>query len=263
MPILSNPKPTSVKSADRVITILELFALRQRPLNLTEIASELSYPMSSVLAILKSLCAKQYVHFDSEHKVYTPTLRVAMMGGWLMGGLFRGGAVIALMQQLQRDTGETVILGARNGLYAQYLHTVQSRELLRFYLKPGLLRPITQSAIGRALLSRYSHDELHELIGQLNKESVLEKNLINAESLITEIDEIKAQGYAYTDRLTEGICAIGMPVPLVYGQSQCAIAVAGPVFRLKRKKEKVVTAIRALSGIYLQGGDRLADHGTP
>src|SRR3546814_13594767 len=111
------------------------------------------------------------------------------------------------------------------------------RVLFRsFYLKPGLLRPITQSAIGRALLSRYTPYALRELIGQLNKESVLEKNLINAERLVTEIDEVRAQGYAYTDRLTEGICAIGMPLPLAYGQSQCAISVAWPVFRLQRKR---------------------------
>src|SRR3546814_13181888 len=127
MPTSHHPQPTSVKSAGQVITILDLFALWQRPLNLTEIASEMGYPMSSVLAILKSLCTKQYVHFDTEHKVYTPTLRVAMMGGWLMGGLFRGGTVIALMQQLQKDIGETVILGAQNGLFDQSLRSEESR----------------------------------------------------------------------------------------------------------------------------------------
>jgi DNA-binding IclR family transcriptional regulator len=243
-----------VKSADRVIAILELFALRQKALNLTEIASELGYPMSSTLAILQSLCVRQYLQFDGENKTYEPTLRVAMMGGWVMGKLFNDGAVIAFMHHLQKDTGETIILGGQNGLYAQYLHTVQSRELLRFYLPPGIMRPMTQSAIGKALLTRYSNPELEALAARLNKESVLEKNLINAEALVADIDQVRKQGYAYTDRLTEGICAIGATIPLVLGQMPCAIAVAGPVFRLKRKKEKVAKLISLHAGQYLTPG---------
>src|SRR3546814_4763895 len=89
---------------------------------------------------MKSLSASGYVQLDPDTKSYVPTLRVAMLGTWIMGNLFMDGAVIALMDQVQKDTGETVILGARNGLHAQYLHTVQSRRLLRFFVKPGLLR---------------------------------------------------------------------------------------------------------------------------
>ncbi len=244
-------KPTSVKSADRVVAILELFTLRQKPLNLTEIACELGYPMSSVLAILKSLCARQYINFDAERKTYAPTLRVAMLGSWIMGNMFKEGAVVALMDQLQKDTGETIILGAQNGLYAQYLHTVQSQKLLRYYLKPGLLRPITQSAVGKALLLQYTEDELRDFVDKLNKESVLEKNLVHADALIEDINRVRELGYAYTDRLTDGICAIGMALPRSSFESPCAIAVAGPIFRLKRKKEKVIAAIRDLSRMYL------------
>src|SRR3546814_2029354 len=100
--------------------------------------------MSSVLSLMESLSASGYIQLDPDTKSYVPTLRVAMLGTWIMGNLFMDGAVIALMDQVQKDTGETVILGARNGLHAQYLHTVQSRRLLRFFVKPGLLRPMSR-----------------------------------------------------------------------------------------------------------------------
>src|SRR3546814_18360070 len=79
----------SVKSADRVLAILDLFALRQKALTLTEISSELGYPMSSVLALMKSLSASGYIQLDPDTKSYVPTLRVAMLGTWIMGNLFR------------------------------------------------------------------------------------------------------------------------------------------------------------------------------
>lgn len=241
--------PSLVKSADRVLAILELFALRQQPLNLTQISSELGYPMSSVLALMKSLCAKGYTVLDPEQKTYSPTIRVPMLGTWVMGDLFQSGAVIALMDQIQKDTGETVILGAQNGLHAQYLHTVQSQKLLRYYIKPGLLRPMTKSAMGKALLMHQSDEELSAFAATVNAQPSLEKGLVDAAALIQEVGQLRKQGYAYTDGLTEGICAIGLPLKLSHGD--CAVAVAGPIFRLRRKQEKVVSVIRQLSGIYL------------
>ncbi|MCC2594860.1 IclR family transcriptional regulator [Pusillimonas sp. MFBS29] len=238
-----------VKSADRVLAILELFALRQQPLNLTQISSELGYPMSSVLALMKSLCAKGYVVLNPEQKTYSLTIRVPMLGTWVMGDLFQNGAVIALMDQIQKDTGETVILGAQNGLHAQYLHTVQSQKLLRYYLKPGLLRPMTRSAIGKALLMHHDDEALTAFAASANAASSLEKSYVDAAALIHEVGQLRKQGYAYTEGLTEGICAIGLPLRLTHGD--CAVAVAGPVFRLRRKREKVVSIVRQLSGIYL------------
>lgn len=244
-------KVASVKSADRIIAILELFAQRQKPLNLTEIASELNYPMSSVLALLKSLCASNYIHFNNDSKTYIPSLRIAMLGNWIMGELFLNGSVLALMDQIQKETGETVILGSQNGLHAQYLHIVQSQRLLRYYQKPGLQRPMTKSAIGKALLMQYSDEEISSFVQQLNQNTSLERTLVNEHEVQDDIKKARAMGYAITNQLTQGICAIGMPLSL-YGGTPCAIAVAGPTFRIRRKEEKIVAIIRELSGICLK-----------
>ena len=211
----------------------------------------MGYPMPSVLALLKSLCATNYIGFDPVTKEYSPTLRVAMLGSWIMGDLFRNGTVIALMDQIQKDTGETVILGAQSGLHAQYLHTVQSQRLLRFYLKPGLLRPMTKSAVGKALLMQYDNRQIERFVQEVNQSSTLERNFVNLQELLAEIGEAREQGYSFTEQLTKDICAIGMPLPLNMG-IPCAIAVAGSTFRLKRKKEKVVAIMRQLSGICLR-----------
>jgi len=239
---------TSVKSADRVIAILELFALRQKSLSLTEIASELGYPMSSVLALLKSLCATGYVSFQQDSKTYSPTLRVAMLGSWIMGELFQNGTVIALMDQIQKETGETVILGTRSGLHAQYVHTVQSQRLLRHYVRAGLLRPMTKSAVGRAILMQYDDEEIVRFVRLANQSTTLERTLLNEQKVLEDIRAVRETGYAMTDQLTPGICAIGVPVLLFKG-TPCAIAVAGPTFRIRRKRDRIVSIARQLSGI--------------
>ena len=70
-----------VKSARRVLEIFELFAEVQQSLTLTEIARRLNYPAPSALALLKSLQALDYMAFDPAGKTYSPTMRVAMLGG--------------------------------------------------------------------------------------------------------------------------------------------------------------------------------------
>src|SRR5690606_11345545 len=179
--------PPSVKSAERVLAVLELFAFRQAPLTLSQIAQALGYPMSSVTMLPKTLCTRGYLHFQPDSKTYVPTLSVAMLGNWVMGESFQDGAVIALMDQIQKDTGETVILGARNGLHAHYLHTVQSQRLMRFYIKPGLLRPLSESAVGRALLMQCSDDELRAYAKQVSKTRSLEKHPVDPDFLISEM----------------------------------------------------------------------------
>lgn len=214
-------KGASVKSADRVIAILELFAHRQKPLNLTEIASELGYPMSSVLALLKSLCASEYLRFNQESKTYMPTLRVPMLGSWIMGELFQNGSIIALMDQIQKETSETVILGARNGLHAQYLHTVQSQRLLRYYQKPGQVRPMTQSAVGKALLMQFTNNEISHFILQLNQNTTLERTLVKEQNILEDIRKARQAGYAMTDRLTQGICASRSVIATLWRDTLC------------------------------------------
>ncbi len=241
----------SVKSADRVLAILELFAFRQAPLTLSQVAAALDYPMSSVTMLLKSMCARGYLTFIPETKSYMPTLSVAMLGNWVMGKLFQNGAVIALMDQIQKDTGETVILGTRSGLYAHYLHTVQSQRLMRFYIQPGLLRPLSESAVGRALLMPCSDAELREYASQVSTTRSLDKHHVDADLLIGEIRQSRQQGFAYSDLYTAGICAIALPVRLNM-EFPCAVAVAGPIFKLKRKREKIATTIRELSRMYLK-----------
>ena len=51
---------STVKSAARVLAILEYFDDLQRPSTVTEIAEELTYPQSSTSALLRSLVSMGY-----------------------------------------------------------------------------------------------------------------------------------------------------------------------------------------------------------
>ena len=74
---------SAVKSADRVLDILEYFSLRDQTLTLGEVAGELSIPKSSTLMLLRNLEARGYL-FREGNQGYRldPALR-AGIGGWV------------------------------------------------------------------------------------------------------------------------------------------------------------------------------------
>ncbi|HEY0201375.1 MAG TPA: IclR family transcriptional regulator C-terminal domain-containing protein [Burkholderiaceae bacterium] len=239
-----------------MIELLELFDKEQRPLSLTEVATELGCPPSSTLALLKSLHALGYLSHDLELRRYSPTMRVAMLGGWIQGRMFRGGTIIALMNEVQQHTGETVILGLQNGLQVQYVHTVQSQTLLRNYLRPGTLRPIFRSAVGQVLLSRQTPERVRRLVEQANAEVAGGTTLVNLAQLQDTLAQVRTDGFAYSDRITRGACAIAILLPPQAGQQPMALCVAGSRQKLHPVREATARTMQELAARHLRSRAR-------
>jgi len=243
--MLSNASPT-VKSARRVIEILELFDRVQQPLSLTEIARRLKYPVPSTLSLLKCLQCMEYVAYDPIAKAYSPTIRVCMLGDWLHGQILQNGAVIALMSDLQQQTGETIVLAMHNDIYAQYVHTVQSRRALRYFLRPGSLRPIHRSAAGKMLLAQMSDDSVKLVIRRINSRVSPQEQIQNPEALLDEIAQIRSKGYVYNDQYTEGVAAVAVSLPVPPGMNHAALGVGGPTSRIQPRTDQIVEIMQKL-----------------
>jgi DNA-binding IclR family transcriptional regulator len=237
------PPPTSaVKSARRALEVLEHFDRIQKPQSLTDISAALGYPPSSTLALLKSLHTLEYLSFNFEDKTYSPTMRVAMLGAWVQRWMFCDGLLINLMEQLQRDTGETMILGMQNDLHVQYIHVVQSHHSLRYHLHPGTLRPIQQTAAGIMLLTTLSQDAIARLVREMNSRGGRQVSL---NELQRELNEARGRGFAFTEnRVTEGAGTIAMLTPKTADGRRTVVGVAGPLARLRPNFDQIVDAMR-------------------
>ena len=72
-----------VKSARRVLEILERFEAEKRPLGVSEIAQVLGYPLSSTSMLLNTLARLGYLNLDPASRKFAPTMSVAMLGDWI------------------------------------------------------------------------------------------------------------------------------------------------------------------------------------
>lgn len=217
-----------VKSAGRVLEILEFFDDFQRPATVMEVAVALGYPQSSTSALLRSLVATGYLTFDSAKRTYITSSRVALLGSWLNSPFFAEGVLISLMKDLNELTGDTVVLATRNGLYAQYIHVIQATSPARLHLTLGTVRPLAASGAGYAILSTMSDAEVTRIVMRINAEAPEGQPLIKVRELLAELAQVRARGYAFTvDKVTRGGGIMAVPLPRMSGQPLMVIGVGG------------------------------------
>lgn len=236
----------AVKSAQRALEILEVFARQRRPLALKEILEELGYPTSSGSALMKSLVALGYLDYDRERRTYFPTMRIAVLGNWVPGVLFGDGALLPALEALHEAIGETVVLAVQSDLHAQYVHVIHSAEPLQFRAPPGTRRPLARSGMGLALLSAKGDTEIERLRRRINASG--EDGLPQTrEELMARVGEVRARGYAFSrNSISPGLGIIGAALPKGPFGRVFAVGVAGRVERLDDKKDAIVADLLAM-----------------
>jgi DNA-binding IclR family transcriptional regulator len=239
-----------VKSAQRTLELFEYFAERQEQVSVSDISRALDYPQSSTSALLKSLTALGYLEYDAKARLYLPTLRFALLGGWIHDSFFRDGNLLVLMQELRQQTGETVVLGLQNGIFAQYILMLDSSWPIRVHARTGSLRPICRSAVGRMILSTKPEAEVLGILRRCNAKESDPRQRMKAAELLAEIQLCRQRGYAHTEgTVTPGRGVIAMLLPEAPGHAPMAIGIGGTVGQLRKSRRRIVDAMRELIGI--------------
>ncbi len=211
-----------------------------------EIAECTGYPQSSTSVLLQSLAKLGYLEFDPVDRSYIPTVQVALLGSWIANGIAANGTVGRLMDELSGETGATITLASRNGIYAQYVHVIQATNTLRLHTPTGTNRLLVWSAAGFALLRDISDDEIRILVRRTAAEQQIHK--LNVKQVLENVREFRRQSYFFSRELvTAGGGHISMRLPLPGDRSQHALAigVSGWIEDIERQKTRIVRAMRA------------------
>lgn len=232
-----------IKSAQRVLELFDFFAECRRPLSVSDIVRGLDYPQSSASMLLKSMTKLGYLDYNRHTRLYMPTLRVALFGGWVNDELYTHTTLSQLIDELHlRSGGKTVMLGMQNDIYVQYIHMVQSpNSEAPWYIKPGSLRPLARAGVGRVLLARKTDVEVQHLLWRINAEEPDPSSRMNVHDLLRELNLIRANGYAYTEGTVNsftGVIAVEMPTPP--SQPPMALGVGGPIEKLRAERDQMI-----------------------
>jgi DNA-binding IclR family transcriptional regulator len=237
--------PSAIKSAQRTLAVLEYFQTHRRAATVGEISAALGMPQSSASMLLKCLLSLGYLDYTASTRKFRPTYRVAVLGSWLHSSLFDRGPLTDIAEALGRETHETVSLGLQNGPHMQYVHIVSSSEAVQLTIQVGTLRPMTCAAMGRILLAPKPDAEVRAIVRRNNAEATDDAHRVLEREFMTEIEEIRRQGYAESrGKMIPGANTIAMLVPSPVDATPLAIGVGGPMERIVARRDAILAALR-------------------
>ena len=241
-----------IKSAKRVLEILEYFDSEHTEATVMDIVRELKYPQSSASELLRSLVVLGYLVYDRHARVYKPTAKIPLLGTGVQARFFGQSRLLAMMDEIHASTGEAVVLGTEVGFNVQYIHVLQSDEPGQRRIAKGTRLPLLRSGMGKAILTRFSDAAIRGVVHRLNAEESDPDTRVNFRDLIDEVAQFRSQGYVVSvNRLRPGFGMVSVLLPqLEDGQNQ-AIGVASYASVINERCEHYVRLVRQAIDRYL------------
>jgi len=237
----------NVKTAVRTLDLFEVFARVQGPLSLTELSNLLGSPASSTHALVKTLRQRGYVYVLEDRKLIFPTKRILAVSELIA----KSDPIIEIfhpeMKKLLEATDETIILGKRQGDYVTYLEVMESSRTIRYSAKPGDIKPLHSSAIGKAMLSALSDPELLAIMRRVGLKKVTDATVTTIDALLEEIKLSRSKNLFIT-RGENVPDVMAMAVCIKLGNEHVSVAVAGPVERVSKREAEYADSLEALAG---------------
>lgn len=236
--------PAVIKSAHRVLAILEYFQEHRRSATVGDIAGALGLPQSSASMLVKSLVTLGYLEHGEKSRLLRPSYRVALLGNWIQKSFFEHGPLTDTMEAIQREVGETVVLGRQNGAAMQYVHIVDASYAIRLIIRAGTLRPMTRAALGLMLLTQKPDHEIRAITRRNNADAEHSRHRVNERALLSEIEVIRRRGYAESNgRMIASASTIAMLVPTGRKETPLAMGVGGPIERISARRDEIIDAL--------------------
>lgn len=238
---------SAVKSASRVLDLLELFSSTTQPLGVSDVSKRLGFPKSSTFMLLTTLEGRGFIVSDEARRFQLHPAFSAEARAWIGGA--RGKLVHAAsepMKALVDGVNETCFLTVmRSDWMAEYVAKVSSLQELRLDAPIGSIRELNAGSGGMVLLAHLPSDEFERFLKEHPLKASTSKSIVDPTRLRRELTTIRARGYA----LSEGTNypeASGASAPVLgpHGNVVAAVSVGAPTSRFRVARLRVIEEVR-------------------
>lgn len=236
---------STVKSAQRILDIFELYATTQSPATLSSIASKLHMPKSSCLALLTTLASNGYIYEVRPQIGYYPTRRWLDKAQAISSNDPIVREVRPFLDVLRSSTGETLILGKLVDHHILYIDVIESKQTLRYTAVAGQFKPLHGTASGKAALGALPRDKRCALLDRIELPSLTPRTIVDRIALERDIEAGIVRGWHCSQG--ENVAdATAIAVPLMLMNEIFVLVVAGPSQRLEPKIESIAADLCAV-----------------
>ena len=204
---------TPVKSATRVLGVLDLLSTEPEGLSYAEIQRRTGWPRSSTYNLLQTMLASGYLELGEDGQNYRVGLRA-----WEVGQAYRRCRDLAsrAMPHLRRACqrlNETVQLAVLDGLDNVYIAKVDADHPVKLVSEIGSRLPAYATGLGKVLLAGLDEAELARRLEDRELEPFTDRTITSKEQLLEVLYAVREQGFGTDEEeYTLGVFCVAVPV---------------------------------------------------
>jgi len=230
-----------VKSAYRVVQILEAVSSSSAGLKHSEIADLLGIPKGSLSLLLSDLVSQEYLSQDKDGRRYLLGPQILVIAKRYLAGLDVVQLGRPILKKMVTDSGECVEIGMRRGNDILMICREDCSRPLRSVIQIGDRAPLYTTAAGKAILAFLPTQELEEYLSAVRFRAFTKRTIVNPRILRRELEVVRSGQIAYSrEELNEGVIAMGLPVFDADGSVHASVVIPVPTIRFNEAKEKKV-----------------------
>lgn len=187
------------RGTERILSIFEYLTETENVgKTLTEIATQLNAPKSSILPMLRTLTSHGYLHYNALTYQYFIGYKLYEIGTKYVSDENLDDAIYQVMIGIANSHNVTVLLGELVAGDVLFLQKVDLFEKLRLYKAVGRRMPAYSNALGKILLADKKPTEIRQLYPD-GLVPIAPKTIINFDVLEEQLSEVRQVGFASAD----------------------------------------------------------------
>jgi DNA-binding IclR family transcriptional regulator len=229
-------KKTSIQVIERAGQLLDSIANQgEESVTLKILSAETGLHPSTAFRILSSLTDIGFVQRDEAGR-YSLGIKLRQLGCRVRGSTDIRTEAKSIMDWLRDKVGETVNLTIREGDEMVYVERATTTRMMRVEQVIGSRAPLHVTAVGKLILGEADDDEIKRYAKRTGLPKYTENTLVDLSSLMHEIEDSKARGYALDNEEAElGVGCIGVLVRDVNGNAVAGLSISAPIDRRKNE----------------------------
>ncbi|OLT07724.1 IclR family transcriptional regulator [Pseudonocardia sp. CNS-004] len=224
-----------LRSAERMLDVLETFTITEPSLSATEISDKLGLAASTVRRLLHALEQHGFVRSDQQTGRFAPHYQIVRLAAVAVAGNDLISAAAAPMDELRDRVDEAVQLSVRSGPDIVFIDRRESRKVIKIFSEIGSRHPAWDGrASGKVMLAWLPEDEVDGMLPAPEAWPVSPgpHAAASRDDFVAGLARVRDRGFAVNDEETaQDVWAVGAPVRDHTGSVVAAVTV--PVLKVR------------------------------
>lgn len=247
----SQKQSYNITALQRGLRLLQLFSESSQGLAAKQVATRSRLPVSTVHRFLANLEASGFLNC-SDDGVYHLGIACFAIGEAALGQLDIRRVSLPYLQELNRQTRETIHLTVRHGLSAVYVEKLDSPEQLRIHSRIGASVPLYCTAVGKVMLAYMPDEERQRVLPQLGLKRLTPNTVGNLQELEAELSRVRKNGYACDLEEHElHIRCVAAPVWDHAGCVNASLSITAPMVRMAATRLRQLATLIQTAGLQI------------